>query len=130
MNNKNKSIINVIFIIIFCVAPAIAIWLLGLGRSAILNYKWLVVSLTIWLLVTTTLWFVFLKLNWISDKKPIPALPLVYSFFTILITYPLNIYLRFAIVIIVVISSTLTSLWISNLIFDSKLEFQNTKNLY
>ncbi|APJ38235.1 MAG3450 family membrane protein [Mycoplasmopsis pullorum] len=130
MNNKNKSIINVIFIIIFCVAPAIALWLLGLGQSAILSYKWLVVSLTIWLLVTTILWFVFLKLNWISDKKPIPALPLVYSFFTILITYPLNIYLRFAIVIIVVISSTVTSLWISNLIFDSKLESQNTKNLY
>ncbi|TNK82175.1 hypothetical protein C4M98_03240 [Mycoplasmopsis pullorum] len=130
MNNKNKSIINVIFIIIFCVAPAIALWLLGLGQSAILSYKWLVVSLTIWLLVTTTLWFVFLKLDWISDKKPIPALPLAYSFFTILITYPLNIYLRFAIVIIVVISSTVTSLWISNLIFDSKLESQNTKNLY
>lgn len=130
MNNKNKSIINVIFIIIFCVAPAIALWLLGLGQSAILSYKWLVVSLTIWLLVTTILWFVFLKLNWISDKKPIPALPLAYSFFTILITYPLNIYLRFAIVIIVVISSTVTSLWISNLIFDSKLESQNTKNLY
>ncbi|TNK83871.1 hypothetical protein C4M96_01285 [Mycoplasmopsis pullorum] len=130
MNNKNKSIINVIFIIIFCVVPAIALWLLGLGQSAILSYKWLVVSLTIWLLVTTILWFVFLKLNWISDKKPIPALPLAYSFFTILITYPLNIYLRFAIVIIVVISSTVTSLWISNLIFDSKLESQNTKNLY